>query len=212
MTFKKSKSIILQLCADTGSDTKPYQDDPNYEVILVGKNIGVENYNPPNDVRGIIANPVCLEFSRARIGGKPRNTTNGMELVEHCIRIINEAKPAWWVIENPAMGALRNYLGKPVATYQPYNYGSPWTKMTALWGNFNMPPFVYKKWEDLEGQYNSSLWIKRDRNKPSLIHQHKSAINHIEEFLPFIDKIKTDSEFRSLCSQKFANKFKEYNP
>lgn len=33
------KKIILQLCADTGSDTKPYQDDLDYEVILVGKNI-----------------------------------------------------------------------------------------------------------------------------------------------------------------------------
>lgn len=43
---------ILQLCADTGSDTKPYRD-AGYEVILIGKDIGVENYHPPKDVYGI---------------------------------------------------------------------------------------------------------------------------------------------------------------
>lgn len=38
---------ILQLCADTGSDTKPFKDN-GYEVILVGKDIGVENFTPPH--------------------------------------------------------------------------------------------------------------------------------------------------------------------
>ena len=57
------KKIILQLCADTGSDTKPYQDDPEYEVILIGSEIGVENYHPPKGVYGIIANPPCTNFS-----------------------------------------------------------------------------------------------------------------------------------------------------
>lgn len=60
------KKIILQLCADTGSDTMPYMQNEEYEVILVGKDIGVENYHPPSNVYGIIANPVCLEFSTAR--------------------------------------------------------------------------------------------------------------------------------------------------
>lgn len=34
---------ILHLCADTGSDSKPWKD-AGYNVILVGKNIGVERY------------------------------------------------------------------------------------------------------------------------------------------------------------------------
>ena len=41
--------IILHLCADLGSDSKYYQMDDNYEVIMVGKEIGVENFNPPVD-------------------------------------------------------------------------------------------------------------------------------------------------------------------
>jgi len=38
--------IILHLCADIGSDSKPYQD-AGYDVRLIGRSIGVENYHPP---------------------------------------------------------------------------------------------------------------------------------------------------------------------
>ena len=83
--------IILHLCADTGSDTKPFRD-AGYTVICVGKDIGVENYHPPKEgVYGIIANPVCLEFSTARSDGKARNPEEGMFLVRECQRIIEEA-------------------------------------------------------------------------------------------------------------------------
>ena len=129
------KKIILHLCADTGSDSKPYQDHPDYEVIKIGSDIGVENYEPPENVYGIIANPPCTEFSTARANGKARNPEEGMLLVEHCMRIIEKAKPKFWVIENPARGVLKKYLGEPNYKYEPWWYGSPWTKQTALCEN-----------------------------------------------------------------------------
>ena len=55
------RKIILHLCADTGSDSKPYRD-AGYDVRLIGSDIGVENYTPPENVYGIFANPVCTEF------------------------------------------------------------------------------------------------------------------------------------------------------
>src|SRR5690606_31930250 len=119
---------ILHLCADTGSDTKPYAD-AGYNVIKVGSDIGVENYHPPNNVHGIIANPVCTEFSTARSTGRARNPEEGIILVRECQRIIKESGDVkFWVIENPATGALRNFLGKPIYQYQPWWFGSPWTK------------------------------------------------------------------------------------
>jgi hypothetical protein len=36
---------ILHLCADLGSDSRPYQLANGYKVILIGKDIGVENYS-----------------------------------------------------------------------------------------------------------------------------------------------------------------------
>lgn len=200
------KKTILHLCADTGSDTKPYKDN-GYEVILVGSKIGVENYHPPKDVYGIIANPVCLEFSTARADGKARNPDEGMKLVKECQRIISECNPTFWVIENPATGALRRYLGEPQFTYQPWEFGSPWTKKTALWGKFNSPVKIYLKWEDVPKI--PELYTRPGRGKPSLAFMHKNHKRFIREWDCF--EVDSDMEFRSLCSQKFAEEFYKIN-
>lgn len=206
------KKTILHLCADTGSDTKPYQDDPDYEVIKVGSDIGVENYHPDKPIHGIIANPVCLEFSTARKGGKARNPEDGMFLVKECMRIVNEAmyfgELKFYVIENPAKGVLKDYIGKPTYVYEPWWYGSPWTKKTALWGNFNIPQRVYDKWEDVPKI--DGLYTRPGRGKPSLAFMHKNHKRFIREFDVFED-VNSDMEFRSLCSQKFAQAFKNAN-
>lgn len=198
--------IILHLCADTGSDSKPYKD-AGYKVILVGSDIGVENYHPPKNVHGIIANPPCTEFSTARADGKARNPEKGFGLVWECLRIINEAKPEWYVIENPARGVLKNYLGKPKYEYEPWWYGSPWTKKTALWGKFNIPNREYSNWEDVPKI--PELYTRPTRGKPSLAFNHKNHIRFIREFDPF--KVDSDMEFRSLCSQGFAKAFFKAN-
>lgn len=197
---------ILHLCADTGSDTKPYRD-AGYNVICVGSDIGVENFTPPPDVYGIIANPVCTEFSTARSDGKARNPEEGMKLVKECMRIIEQANPTFWVIENPATGALKDYLGKPTYVYQPWWYGSPWTKKTALWGKFNIPERRFWKWEDVPKI--PELYTRPGRGKPSLAFMHKSAKKFIREWDCF--EVDSDMEFRSLCSQKFAQAFFEAN-
>jgi len=195
---------ILHLCADIGSDTKPYKD-AGYNVILVGKDIGVENYSPPADTYGIIANPVCTEFSIASGYEKTRDYEKGLFLVNHCIRIIKECNPNFWVIENPATGKLKDFLGKPRMAYEPWQYGSPWTKKTALWGEFNKPPALYHRWDDVPK--NDNLYIRPTRSKPSLAFLHKSAIQHIEEWHCFKNAVKDDMSFRSLCSQGFAQAF-----
>lgn len=203
---------ILHLCADTGSDSKPYAD-AGYNVIRVGKDIGVENYHPPKNVYGVFSNPPCTEFSTARTDGKARLKEEGFILVEECKRIIMEAWEisdcfTFYVIENPAKGALKDSLGPPDYEYEPWWYGSPWTKRTALWGNFNIPPRVYEKWEDVPKL--PGLYQRPGRGKPSLAFMHKSAYDLIPEFhtLPRPD---SDMEFRSLCSQKFAQAFYEVN-
>lgn len=203
------KKIILHLCADIGSDSWFYQQDSDYKVIKIGEEIGVENYNPPENVHGIIANPVCTEFSTASGFHKENDLEKGMFLVNHCLRIIAKTKPKWWVMENPANGRLREFLGKPNYVYQPWEYGSPWTKKTALWGNFNIPEPLYKKWEKVPK--NDKLYIRPGRSKPSLAFLHKSAIENIPEFEQFIDSIHTDADFRSLCSQGFAQEFYKNN-
>lgn len=125
MKEDNSKKIILHLCADIGSDSKPYKD-AGYDVRLVGSEIGVENYHPPKDVYGIIANPPCTMFSIARTRAKtPRDLREGIKLVKECLRIIWECQYdidekqrssnlKFFVIENPATGMLKYFLGNPI--------------------------------------------------------------------------------------------------
>jgi hypothetical protein len=194
---------ILHLCADTGSDSWFYRRD-GYEVILIGSDIGVENYTPDRPIYGVFANPVCTEFSTARSNGKARNPDDGMFLVEHCLRIIEQANPHFWVLENPAKGVLKNYIGEPQYTYEPWWYGSPWTKKTALWGKFNVPERTYFDWEDVPKL--DGLYQRPGRGKPSLAFMHKSHYRKIPEF-QHLPEPQSDMEFRSICSQKFAEAF-----
>lgn len=203
------RKIILHLCADLGSDSYPYQQNSDYEVILVGEEIGVENYSTDKKIHGIIANPVCTEFSTANNFNKIGDLEKGMFLVKHCQRIIKECNPFFWVIENPYNGRLKEFLGEPNMVYQPWQFGSPWTKKTALWGDFNKPKPIYKSFEEVP---KLDLYIKPNRSKPGLDCLHKSAVDLIPEFKPFKEHIKTDADLRSLCSQGFATQFFLNNP
>jgi len=204
--MNNSDKIILHLCADIGSDSKPYTD-AGYTVIKVGKDIGVENYNPPDNVYGVIANPVCTHFSIAQGFHKIGDHVEGFKMVQHCQRIISQARPHFWVIENPASGHLKDYLGKPRFVYEPWQFGSPWTKKTALWGVFNIPSIKYQYWQDVPKI--EQLYVRPGRPKPSLAFLHKSAIKYIPEFSDF--QCDDDMSFRSLSSQNFAKAFFEVN-
>lgn len=203
------KKIILHLCADIGSDSRYFQLDDEFEVIKIGKDIGVENYNPPKNVYGVIANPVCTEFSIAKGFHINGDLEKGMFLVNHCLRIIKESNPTFWVIENPATGKLKDFLGKPKFVYQPWEFGSPWTKKTALWGRFNIPNKIFSKWEDLEKIDN--LYIRGNRKKPSLVYLHKNDKYKIKEWEWAYDLINDDMSLRSMCSDGFAKAFYEAN-
>jgi len=195
---------ILHLCADTGSDSYVFSMH-GFEVIKVGVDIGVQNFSCKEEIYGVFANPPCTEFSTARPSGLARDPNKGMYLVDHCLRIIEECNPLFWVLENPARGVLRHYLGTPDYKYEPWWYGSPWTKQTSLWGSFCIPPRKYYNWKDVTK--NTELYLRPGRPKPSLAFNHKSAVHKIPEFEPFIKSVTNDMSFRSLCSQKFAKAF-----
>jgi len=199
---------ILHLCADIGSDSYFYVVN-NYKVIKVGKDVGVENYTPPSNVYGIIANPVCTEFSIAKGFDKHGDHEKGMILVDTCIRIIRQCDPVFWVIENPATGRLKEFLGKPDFIYEPWHFGDPWTKCTALWGKFNKPTPIYTNWKDVPK--NNALYIRPGRPKPGMAFLHKSAIDNIKSLIKFKESVKSDMDFRSLCPQGFAEAFFKVN-
>lgn len=139
--------IILDLCGGCGAWSKPYRD-AGYDVRVVTlPEHDVRTYVPPPEVHGVLAAPPCEEFSTARrddLRSRPRDLVVGMECVNACMRIILQARPRWWALENPT-GHLSKFLGTPRDTWEPCDFGDPWTKRTAIWGDFALPergPFV----------------------------------------------------------------------
>lgn len=135
---------ILSLCDYTGIWGGQYEDD--YEVIYVDlqrdPDADVRLFEYIDDVHGIIAQPDCTEFagSGARWwkmkGEEP--LLKALALVDACMRIIAVHRPRFWVLENPS-GRLTRWLGPWAHTYNPSDYGDPYTKRTCLWGEFTMP-------------------------------------------------------------------------
>ena len=86
----------------------------------------------------------CTEFSLAK-NGHERDFVAGLETVNACLRLVLQTKPRWWALENP-VGLLGRWLGRPTLVFEPHHYGDPWSKRTALWGEFNAElkqgPFV----------------------------------------------------------------------
>lgn len=160
--------IILDLCGGTGAWSQSYAD-AGYDVrVITLPEHDVRLYQPPDNVYGILAAPPCTMFSLARTRAKtPRDFRVGMELVIACLKIIWECRYenqlAFWCLENP-MGYLRQFLGKPLSTFDPCDFGDRYTKKTDLWGYFEIPK---ENPVDLN-QGELALCSQNSRNLPSI--------------------------------------------
>lgn len=169
-------------------------------------------YIPIYAVWGILAAPPCTEFSVLNCKAEPRarKPEKGMVVVDACLQIIAWCKPAWWALENP-VGYLREYLAAkhlfPSLTFQPWEYGDPWTKRTDIWGAFNVPPKRYPRWEDVPNKL--PLYTRPGRGKPNFAYLHKSAHKDIPQ-LAFASPA-TDADFRAITPPGFAHAFYEAN-
>ncbi len=151
---RPSSRVILDLCAGSGSWSEPYRAagydvrrvDINRMPMAVGDVDGGDvrtMFAPDEPIWGVLAAPPCTEFSIAK-NGHPRDFRAGLEVVGACTRIILACRPRWWALENPT-GYLSQFLGTPRDVWEPYEFGDPWTKRTAIWGDFKLPergPFV----------------------------------------------------------------------
>ena len=176
--------IIIDLCGGTGSWSKPYSDRgytvhiitlPKYDIYCSDCSGGFLYFRdadggilkiPANEVYGILAAPTCTMFSLARTTAKkPRDLEEGMRLVKKCLDIIWYCKATpgsvlkFWALENP-MGLLRWFLGRPLFTFSPEEFGENYTKKTDIWGYFNIPkkkPYKLSQNEQLLSKRNNRV-------------------------------------------------------
>lgn len=202
------RKIILDLCGGSGAWSSPYEA-AGYDVRVVTlPDLDVRTYEPPENVHGILAAPPCTEFSLAKSEKLGRDFESGMEIVNHCLRIIETAKPKWWALENP-VGHLHRFIGPPRFVFQPWEFGDPWTKKTAVWGEFVVPEKTHLDW-DLVTK-NPQLYIRKPRKKPNMIWLHKSAYDLIPAY-HHLQRPTTDAGFRAMTPQGFAQAFFKCNP
>ena len=166
--------MILDLCGGTGSWSRPYAD-AGYDVrVITLPDQDVLTYEPPAGVHGIVAAPPCTHFSLSGAQYWPAKDQDGrtahdVSVVRACLRIIQAARPAWWALENP-LGRIQKLvpeLGGPVLTFDPWEYGDPYTKRTRLWGTFTIPDRtpVRPIRTSAQGSWLMRLGGKSDRTK-----------------------------------------------
>ena len=146
---------VLSLCDASGVWSEPYVK-AGYDVRRIDLENGADVrlfQALPYPVRGVLAAPPCthLASSGARwwAGKGQEALLDALAVVDACIRIIMVHRPVWWVLENP-VGRLRDYLGEPRMSFDPADYGDPYTKRTLLWGQF-AEPLKVNRVEPVEG-------------------------------------------------------------
>ena len=193
---------ILDLCGGTGAWSNPYKI-AGYDVrIITLPDNDVRLYVPPDNVYGILAAPPCthLAVSGARWWkGKGESALlEALAVVDACLRIIFRCASTFWALENPC-GRLPRYIGKYRYTFQPYEYGDPWTKRTCIWGKHNIP---IKQPIKLVGQ-----WTRRA--------DCKGIVDHYEYLPPdWVHKLPPSPNralLRSVTAPGFAKAFYEAN-
>jgi hypothetical protein len=135
--------VILDLCSGSGSWSQPYVEagyDVRHIELESGGDVRLLRHQGP--VHGILCAPPCCHFasSGARWWASKgqKALLDGLAVVDACLRVVTTHQPQWWALENP-VGRLRHYLGEPALTFDPCDYGDPYTKKTLLWGSFQAP-------------------------------------------------------------------------
>lgn len=155
-----SKLKVFSGCTEFGSEVQAFRDR-GHDVTTLGLE---GNVTICQDIRDFHTNehydfmtfhPPCTCFSIAAVrhhwtNGTPNpETIEAMTVVKACIRIIREANPTYWMIENPRgmlrkvdfMKELTKKYFRSTITYCQYGYTSQ--KPTDLWHNI---PTFHPKW------------------------------------------------------------------
>ena len=141
--MKKLK--VFDGCTEFGSETQAFKDR-GHDVTTLGLErdvdikMDIRNFHTKEHYDFMWFSPPCTEFSFADWRkGKCKERNADLSIVDACFRIIEEAKPTYWIIENPR-GCLRHIIGKPTITVNYSDYGSQYKKPSDLWGLF---PWFY---------------------------------------------------------------------
>lgn len=146
------REAVLFLCEASGETARPWRDAGYatlcFDLAVDGQDVRLLRLTELLSFLkrhrkiplGLFAMPPCthLAGSGARwwAGKGTPALLDALSVVDACYRLAEGLKGhglQWFVLENP-VGRLSSYLGPPRMTFQPCDYGDPFTKRTCLWG------------------------------------------------------------------------------
>lgn len=156
---------VVSLCDLTGNMVRPWAE-AGYRCLCIDTQHSIRRGHVEYigegsilyrwaDVRSLAPIPAAITFAfppctHLAVSGARDFATKGLrlfidalEVVEAC-RQLCEFSGGMWMLENP-VGRLSTAWRKPDHTFDPCDYGDPYTKKTCLWtsANFVMPPKQY---------------------------------------------------------------------
>ncbi len=129
-------------CVDIQHPKGEHKDKDNPNIIRVGADL-LDWVPPRGDIAFAAFFPPCTDLA---VSGARWFSGKGLDALWKAIRLFSvSTKLAEWsgapyFIENP-VSTISSYWRKPDKTFDPCDYGDPYTKKTCLWtgGGFVMP-------------------------------------------------------------------------
>jgi len=173
--YDMRKLNVFSGCTEFGSEVQAFADR-GHSTTLLGVNgdvdikIDIRDFHTTEHYDFMTFHPPCTEFSIANWrAGKCRDRNPDLSIVEACFRIVQEANPTFWMIENPT-GCLRHFIGRPQYNIKYGDHGHYCQKPTDLWGV--LPWFnSYRKNTVVPGEHNKTAFSSgcRDPSKRALL-------------------------------------------
>jgi hypothetical protein len=220
LTAKAVPKLILSLCDFSGRWSQPYRD-AGYDVMQIDLKLGKDARllkKLDRKVHGILAAPVCTEFSAAgarhwaaKEAAGNQGLLDGLALVDACLRVVSVHNPEWWVMENP-VGRLQDWIGNHRCTFQPNEYAGYLGDEET--GNLIVDPddpaknFMERRWMEDAYTKRTCLWGKFNIPKKD----PRPAIYGSKMWSQYGGKSDRTKEMRSMTPRGFSIAFKEANP
>lgn len=148
---------LLALFEITGNGSRPYRE-AGWNVVQVDIQAGIDilqwDYRQyqPDHFAGIIAFPPCTAYALSGARWWPGKDASGETdyfdgLVRRMLEIVEYFRPGlkFWYAENP-VGRIAKRVPEiakyRLLSFNPCDYGDPYTKKTVLYGEFN--PFLVR--------------------------------------------------------------------
>jgi hypothetical protein len=195
--------LCIDLCSGFKGFSRAFQNNEDWEIITVDidpkfspticadiRKLSKEDIEKTSKLKSfekyetviVLASPPCERFSLAPHAWPLPGIRDALEVVGACLELIIAIKPRYWLLENPATGRLRWFIGAPRNHLRLNAYGYATVKPTALWGNIPLAlaPYDSSRVNDSAKKFQNYYSKNRARRAEMPLGLSKSVLEAVE--------------------------------